>query len=101
MKHPAKDQLSPLAIMGRILKNIWTIRRRSLSLQRSNPEAQKPEAQKFVTLGFDMQATILTDDGKIFPRKAELIFHKEYYKAWPAEKWPRDPLTGELLPIRL
>lgn len=51
-------------------------------------------------MGWDLYPTILNDDDTIYPRKAELIFNKEYYKNWPDEKWPCDPITGEKLPIR-
>lgn len=56
--------------------------------------------KKYVTMGWDMEATILNDDGTVFPRSAELIFNKEYYRKWPEEKWPRDPETGEKLEIK-
>lgn len=54
---------------------------------------------KTVTLGWDGLPTIVNEDGTIYPRRAELIFHEEYYPNWPEEKWPIDPATKERLPI--
>jgi hypothetical protein len=54
---------------------------------------------KEVTLGWDGLPTIVNEDGTIYPRKAELIFHAKYYPNWPDQPWPTDPKTGEKLPI--
>jgi hypothetical protein len=54
---------------------------------------------KQVTLGWDGLPTIVNEDGTIYPRKAELIFHAKYYPDYEKEKWPIDPETGEKLPI--
>lgn len=55
--------------------------------------------KKYVTMGWDFEPTIVNEDGTIYPRAAELIFHKKYYPDWPNEKWPVDPETGEKLEI--
>ena len=54
--------------------------------------------QKFVTLGWDGRPTVSTSDGRIFTRKHEDIFHKEYYPTGEPGEWPIDPKTGEKLP---
>jgi hypothetical protein len=54
---------------------------------------------KYVTMGWDGLPTLLNEDGTIYPRKAELIFHKDYYPNWPGQAWPIDPKTGEKCPI--
>lgn len=54
---------------------------------------------KTVTLGFDGLPTILLENDCVLPRKAELIIHSEYYKNWPDEVWPVDPITGNKLEI--
>lgn len=55
--------------------------------------------QKVVTMGWDMQPTILNEDGTIFFRGAELFFNKDHYPNWPEEKWPVNPETG--LPLQI
>lgn len=54
---------------------------------------------KQVTLGWDGLPTIVNEDGTIYPRRAELIFHAKHYPDYENEKWPIDPETGEKLPI--
>lgn len=54
---------------------------------------------KYVTIGWDGLPTIVNKNGTVYPRKAELIFHAEYYPNWPDDPWPTDPKTGEKLPI--
>lgn len=54
---------------------------------------------KRVTLGYDGLPTIIDAKGYIYPRRAELIFHSEYYPNWPEETWPVDPQTGLKLEI--
>ena len=61
---------------------------------------QYPKDQKFVTMGCDLKPTILTEDGKIYPRRAELIFHSKYYPKGIETKWAIDPKTGKKLPIK-
>ena len=55
--------------------------------------------KKFVTLGWDGRPTVSTYDGRIFSRKNEDIFNKEYYPTGEPGEWPIDPKTGEKLPI--
>lgn len=54
-----------------------------------------------VTLGWDGYPTIsfLTNDGvRMLPRKAEDIIREQYYPDGP-RSWPKNPKTGEKLPI--
>lgn len=61
-----------------------------------SPKKEEPTKEYIptVTMGWDFYPTIVCSDGKIYPRKAELIFHKQYYPNWPDETWPIDPNTG-------
>lgn len=59
----------------------------------------RKETRRFVTLGWDLKPTVLTIDGYVYPRRAEMIFHKEFYPTGSPGEWPCDPKTGEKLPI--
>lgn len=61
--------------------------------------AEETKDAMLVTLGWDGLPTLVNEDGTIYSRKAELIFHREYYPNWPEQTWPIDPKTGEKCPI--
>ena len=50
-----------------------------------------------VTMGWDMHPSIQLEDGRIYPRSVEFIFHDKYYPKKEAGEWPIDPATGERL----
>lgn len=55
---------------------------------------------KYVTLGWDFYPTVVNEDGTIYPRNAEMIFHADYYKNNDyVNEWPTDPKTGIKLEI--
>jgi len=48
-------------------------------------------------MGWDGKPTVLTSDGKIYFRDAEMIFHRKYYPTGTPGEWPVNPETGEKL----
>lgn len=53
-----------------------------------------------VTFGWDFYPTLCIDDKYTLPRFVEDRLHKEYYPDG-SKSWPKDLITGELIPIQL
>lgn len=49
---------------------------------------------KYVTLGWDMNPTLLLDGGYVLPRNAEMIINAKYYPTKTIGEWLVDPETG-------
>lgn len=63
-----------------------------------NPEyAISEENIVGVTMSWSGRPTLSFKGGWILPKKAELLLFAKYYAN--GEEWPRNPITGEKLPI--
>lgn len=60
--------------------------------------AEAKENSVCVTLGWDFKPTIALPDNMVYPRFVEEVLHKQYYVN-SHDGWPRDPETGEKLPM--
>jgi hypothetical protein len=54
----------------------------------------------YVTIDWAGQPITTKGDGYILPRRAEMILNAQYYPTGICGEWPRDPITGEKLPIK-
>jgi hypothetical protein len=54
----------------------------------------------YVTIDWAGNPITTKGDGYILPRRAEMIFNKQYYPTGKIGEWPCDPISGEKLPIK-
>jgi len=79
----------------------WFRRRHLLKILRQTKENESDgyvDKVVGVTLDWGGRAVTVNPQGKIFPYDYEMIRRKEYYPDGPGT-WPKDPETGEKLPI--
>jgi hypothetical protein len=60
---------------------------------------EKSVTTVYVTIDWSGNPITTKGDGKIYPRKVEMILNDKYYPTKTIGEWPCDPDTGEKLPM--